>query len=284
LISLLVVLLSGLFSILNKSSIKSGIIIKKESLNKFNLQTLPTPTSTPSPTPTPRPLTFAEMNALYGPCVHLPVLMYHHVQSEESAKANKQTSISTYTDYFDKQMQYLKDKGYQTIPVDNLINFFDNGTPIPPKSILITFDDGYSDFATEANPILQKFGFKAVVFLPTGLMENSGYLTWNQIKDIGSSIFFANHTWSHKNVGVNIQTLQYEISTADTQLTEHNLNSPKVFAYPYGIDTKAAEKLLESTNYKLAFTTVPGSILCKKQRFSLPRLRIGNISLSSYGF
>jgi peptidoglycan/xylan/chitin deacetylase (PgdA/CDA1 family) len=238
----------------------------------------------PTPTPTPKPLTFAEMNTLYGPCVRMPVLMYHHVQTKEVAKADKQTSLTTYTDFFQKQMQYLKDKGYNVADMNDLINFFDNGTSVTSKSVLLTFDDGYEDFSTDAFPILQDLGFRATVFVPTGLMDNPGYLTWNQILLMNGSILFANHTWSHKNVGVSNSTMQYEISTADTQLSDRSLNSPKVFAYPFGLDSGQSEKYLASLGYKAAFTTTPGSILCKKQRFALPRIRIGSTSLSSYGF
>jgi peptidoglycan/xylan/chitin deacetylase (PgdA/CDA1 family) len=210
--------------------------------------------------------------------------MYHHIQSEDAAKADKQTNLTTYTDIFQKQMQYLKDKGYNIVSMNDLINFFDNGTPIPPKSVLLTFDDGYEDFYTDAFSVLQNLGFKATMFVPTGLMNNSDYLTWNQILEMNGSILFANHTWSHKNVGVSNATMQYEISTADTQLSDHSLNSPKVFAYPYGLDTLESEKYLVSLDYKAAFTENPGSILCKQQRFALPRICIGSISLSSYGF
>lgn len=237
----------------------------------------------PTPSPTPKPLTFAEMNDLYGPCVRLPVLMYHRVQTEESAKADNETSISVFTDYFEKQMQYLKDKNYNVVTMQALADFFDNGTKIPAKSVLITFDDGYEDFYTDAYPILQKMGFAATVFVPTGLTNNPGYLAWDQM-NATSGILYANHTWSHKNVGVDTKTMEYEISTADTQLTDHSQNSPKIFAYPYGLDTGASEKYLDSLSYKAAFTTGSGSILCKKQRFALPRIRIGNTSLSSYGF
>jgi len=244
---------------------------------------LETAVPTPTPTPTPKPLTFAEMNALYGPCVHLPTLMYHRVQTKENADANKQTSISVYTEYFDSQMQYLKDKGYSVATMNDLVNFFDNGTKIPAKSVLLTFDDGYKDFYLDAYPILQKYNYPATVFVATGLIDNSGYLAWNEIVSM-QGILFANHTWSHKNVGVEVKTMEYEILTADTQLADHNLNSPKIFAYPYGLDTRASEKYLEELEYKAAFTTIPGSTLCKKQRFMLPRIRIGNISLASYGF
>jgi peptidoglycan/xylan/chitin deacetylase (PgdA/CDA1 family) len=274
----------GIFTYFNRWVFLGGGI-KKESVSKLGqLLNIPTPTPAPTPTPTPKPLTFAEMNALYGPCVRLPVLMYHHVQTEDAAKADKQTGLTTYTDFFQKQMQYLKDKGYNTANMNDLINFFDSGTQVPAKSVLLTFDDGYEDFYTDAYPILQSFGFKATMFVPTGLINNPDYLNWDQIISMNGLVLFANHTWSHKNVEVSTATMQYEISTADTQLADHGLNSPKVFAYPYGLGSNASVSYLNSLGYKAAFTTVPGNILCKKQRFSLPRIRIGSISLSSYGF
>lgn len=272
---LLVLVIVALFQNWNFASKQISV-----SPNKFNITT---PSPSPSPTPTPRPLTFAEMNALYGPCVRLPVLMYHHIQTKEAAVAAKQTGLTVDTDYFKSQMQYLKDRGYNAATMQDLINFFDNGTPVPGKSVLITLDDGYEDNFTDAYPILQSVGFHATIFTPTGLMDNPGYLTWSQISGMNGLILFANHTWSHKNVQVT-SAMQYEISTADTQLSEHGLNVPKVFAYPYGLDTVNSENYLNSLGYKVAFSTVPGSILCKKQRFELPRIRVGNSPLSNYGF
>jgi peptidoglycan/xylan/chitin deacetylase (PgdA/CDA1 family) len=241
------------------------------------------PLSSPTPTPTPKPLTFSEMNALYGPCVYLPVLMYHHVQSSDAAKANNQVALTVTTDVFRAQMQKLKEKGYSSVSPADLAAFFDSGATFAKKSILITFDDGYGDFSQNALPILREFGFKALVFLPTGLVGNPGYLSWGEIGGISGDTFFGNHTWSHKNVKQEEGTLRREIETADTQLFERGLNIPKVFAYPYGFSNGDSKKILSELGYSLAFTTKPGSILCKKQRFDLPRVRIGNSPISAYG-
>lgn len=244
----------------------------------------PTPITSPTPSPTPKPLTFAERNALYGPCVQLPTLMYHHIQTKESATPKKQLGLTVFTDVFTSQMQYLKSKGYNTLSLSDLINFFDAGITPPKHSVLLTFDDGYADFYTDAYPVLSGLGFKATMFVPTGLVGNPDYMTWDQITSMNNNILFANHTWSHANVGISTEKMKYEISTADTQLSAHGLNNPKTFAYPYGLDSHQAEIYLNSLGYKVAFSTTPGNILCKKQRFDLPRIRIGNSSLSSYGF
>jgi peptidoglycan/xylan/chitin deacetylase (PgdA/CDA1 family) len=243
------------------------------------------PTGTPTPIPTPKPLTFSEMNSLYGPCVYLPTFMYHHVQDGKVAAQKKQTALSVDTGYFQRQMQYLADKGYTVVSMNDLIGFFDSGTTLPKKSVLLTFDDAYDDFYFNVYPILRNFSFKGTLFTPTGLVGNPGYISWGQISDANSSglVLFANHTWSHKNIKADSSVVDKEISTADTQLIERGLNNPKVFAYPYGIVGSYAEGVLAKLGYKLAFTTQPGSVLCKKQRLSLPRVRIGDMELSSYG-
>jgi peptidoglycan/xylan/chitin deacetylase (PgdA/CDA1 family) len=262
----------------------SNISVNKIVSDKFG-KLLATPTPTPSPSPTPRPLTFAEMNALYGPCVYLPTFLYHHIQSREAATADKQQSLTVYTDIFKSQMQYLKDHGYNTVTMQDLINFFDAGTPVPPHSVLLTFDDGYQDFYTDAYPILTSLGFKATMFTITGLVNNPDYLTWDEISSMNGPIVFANHTWSHKSLPSGTKEIQQnEITTADVQLSEHGLNSPKTFAFPYGDYTSFGETTLKGLGYQLAFGTVPGTAMCDKQRFHLPRVRIGDVQLSYYGF
>lgn len=244
------------------------------------------PVATISATPTkPKPLTFEEMNKLYGPCVNLPVLMYHHIEPEELAKKNKRTGLNVPPAMFKTQMEYLVTKGYVSITPADLANFFDNGVKLPNKSILITFDDGYVDNGDEAYPIMKALGIKGTIYIATGLMENFNYLTWAKINEMNNSgiINFGNHTWSHKNVGGNHDVVTKEITMADKQLADHGINAVKTFAYPYGLDTKFAEKLLADMGYKLAFTTVQGRTMCTKLRFSLPRVRVGNAPLSVFG-
>lgn len=254
-------------------------------LPSFSPQGSPLPKGSPLPSPTPRPLTFAEMQQLYGPCVHLPVLMYHHVEEKEKALSGGFKALNVEPSIFRSQLEYLKSKGYKTLSPSDLVAFFDSGQGISQKSVILTFDDGYSDFASQAFPILSEYGDKATLFLPTGLVGNPMYLTWDSVNWVAASglVYVANHTWSHKNVAKSPEVAQKEISLAQTQLTEKGLNPLKVFAYPYGVESSFAKNYLQSQDFSLAFTTKPGSTLCKKQRFSLPRVRIGNTSLSSYG-
>jgi Predicted xylanase/chitin deacetylase len=219
------------------------------------------------------------------PCVNLPVFTYHHIQDKTPAYKNRQIALTVYTDVFRQQMEYLRDNGFKVISMEDLINFFDNGVMLPNKSLLLTFDDAYNDFFTNAYPVLKSLNFKATVFTPTELINNSNYLNWEDIQEMSKNgIYFANHTSSHKDVASVNVNMKEEISKADSQLTEQNLNKNKIFAYPYGSDSSFAETYLSDLGYKVAFTTKPGTRLCRSKRFSLPRVRIGNLPLSYYGY
>ena len=246
----------------------------------------PAPTSLPTPIPSPKPLTFADLNSLYGPCVNLPVLFYHHIQNMDVAKAAGQQNLTVATDIFIQQMQYLKDHGYITLSTNSLTDFFDKSTPVPSGGVILTFDDGYEDFYVNAVPILRQLGFKAVMSLPTGLVGNPGYMTWDELSQAATTgVEIVNHTWSHANLSTNDTGLvQREVVTADGQLTQRGYNSNKAFVYPYGGYNDYAISFLQGKGYTMAFTTVSGSTLCKKLRYTLPRIRIGNASLSAYGF
>ncbi len=242
----------------------------------------------PSPTPvkTQKPLSFSEMNSKYGPCTRLPTLMYHHIEDLTLAKKLGQSGLAVSPAYFDSQMNYLATHGYQTIDPQKLVSFFQSGAAISAKSVLISFDDGYDDFYTNAYPTLKKYNLKSILFLPTGLVGNPGYLTWSEIEEMHASglVLFANHTWSHKPMNAKDAEVEMEITTADRELSEHGLNNPKIFAYPYGTVGQFAQTLLKNLGYKAAFTTHSGSVLCTQMSLTLPRVRIGNEPLSGYGF
>jgi peptidoglycan/xylan/chitin deacetylase (PgdA/CDA1 family) len=246
----------------------------------------PAPTSLPTPKPSPKPLTFADLNSLYGPCANLPVLYYHHIQNLDVAKAAGQQNLSVGTDIFLQQMQYLKDHGYITVTTNSLTDFFDKGIAVPGNAVILTFDDGYEDFYVNVLPILRQDGFKALLALPTGLVGNPGYLTWDEIGQAASSgVEIVNHTWSHADLsGNSAATDEKEVMTADGQLSSRGYNLNKAFVYPYGGYNNYAIGLLQSHGYTMAFTTASGSTMCKQQRYALPRIRIGNASLAAYGF
>jgi len=285
-----VIVLAGLFSLVLVKKIKNKLKTKLDIENRMVLPTeslSATSAATIQPsltaTPTPKPVSVEDMNKNFGPCGRVFTLMYHHIQSEDVAKKNGQINLTVTPEFLEKQLQYLKDKNYNVIGMADLNNFFVNGVKLPPKAVLLTFDDGYKDNYENMYPILKKFGDRATIFIPTGLLNNPGYLTWDDLNSMKDLVYFGNHTWSHHSSGGPEEKQDEEIGLADRQLSEHGFNNSKVFAYPYGKPSGNAEDVLTKDGYTLAFTTTHGSILCKGKKFELPRIRIGNAPLNAYG-
>jgi peptidoglycan/xylan/chitin deacetylase (PgdA/CDA1 family) len=218
----------------------------------------------------------------YGLCRNIPVLLYHHLQPLQEAINNGQKNLSVDVKIFEKQMEYLSKHGYSSLTPEQ---FLSTSADLPAKPVLLTFDDGYSDFYTYAYPILMKYGMRATVFVITGLIDNPGYLSWSNISKMKESglISFANHTWSHKNLALAKESIiRYEILTAKEQLEEHGITS-RIFAYPYGGRSKTVEKVLKELGFEAAFTTVAGWSQCLNFPYEFRRNRIGNASMAAYG-
>jgi len=234
------------------------------------------PTSTPTPAPTPN----------YGFCLRVPVLLYHHVRPQAEAVLRKQSSLNVDPGFFDLQMKYLTEHGYNTISADVLINALKTHSSVPTKSILITVDDGYRDFFTNAFSIIQKYGIKVNLLIATGLIGGEDNMSWDQISQIkGSGLaYFVDHTWSHYAIGRGSQDkIQYEIQTGKQQLEEHTGQSVNIFGYPYGSFNNNAISTLQSDGFLGAFSTIGGFLQCDSFIMTLHRNHVGNAPLSSYG-
>ena len=238
------------------------------------------------PTPTPTPIVYT------GYCLGVPVLMYHHVAPWEIAKEKGFTSLDVDNGIFDLQMAYLASHGFTTIFADDLVNALRNHTPLPPKSIVVSLDDGYQDVYDYAFPVARKYGIKITLFVPTGLLGNSSgansYYSWGELKNmLGSGIAsVGNHTWSHFPMGTQGQAKDvFEISTAEKELQQNVGKNVISFAYPYGTNAGLARlyPLLQQQGIQGAFSTFGGTVQCDSFIYALHRTRVGSIPFPAYG-
>lgn len=250
-------------------------------LNYQENQTALVPTP-PLPTPTTKQLAkkgeTKGVSTSSGYCRFVPILMYHHID-------NQPGGLYIRTDIFENQMNYLVQKGYQTKTLSEIIQAVQSKIPLPPKSIAITFDDGYRDFYTQAYPILKSLNLKATVFVVTQLMDGQAYLTWSQLSEmVGSGLITAgDHTLSHKNLpNATFDQTRDEIISAKNILEEKLGVKVNVFAYPYGGLTPEAEKILKEGNFVGAVLNRRGSV-CAGNPYEIGRVRVGNVSLSTLG-
>lgn len=236
---------------------------------------IPSPTATPTPTPIPKPSGF---------CLYIPVLMYHHVEDMDKAKAEGHQFETVSPDIFDSQMQYLVAHGYRTIKAEELISAIINHQSLG-KVAVVTLDDGYDDVYINAFQSAKKYGVVLNLMIPTGLLNNPGFMTWDQLKEIagaGNGVY--NHTWSHfsLNSGSDDKVIT-EIMTAKQQLDSNLGGNDNIFTYPYGSYSDRVVGILKSHGFIGAFSTVPGNSECEGNIMYLYRTRVGNAPLSSYG-
>lgn len=247
---------------------------------------------TPPPTPVRKslvnfPIVNAQDNISNDYCLNVPVLLYHHIKPMQIAEESGHAQLTVDSDLFDKQMAYLKSSGYNSISADELTDALINHHSLPEKSILVTMDDGYDDNFTYAFQILKKYSIAGNFMISTGLVENKGYVTWGQLREINGNphMYIYNHTWSHAFLGgVSKEKIEYEIATANIQI-ENNLGKKvKIFTYPYGSFDQIVINVLRKHGFIGAFSTINGTTQCESYIYALRRTHIGNAPLSHYGF
>jgi peptidoglycan/xylan/chitin deacetylase (PgdA/CDA1 family) len=155
-------------------------------------------------------------------CPIVPVYMFHSITDRSSKTPYGR--LSTPIETFEGMLLYLLRHKFNTITLDTLYRYLSTGEPRPPKSIVITFDDGYLDNWVNAFPILKKYGMKATIFVvpefvdpvvdirPTLLdvwqrkvhvaeLSGVGFLSWNEMREMEHSglIDIQSHSLSHTN-------------------------------------------------------------------------------------
>jgi len=278
---LILLLIISLLSFAHSSKTITGKIVSAKILG--NIQAIPPPTSIPTPTATPTPTPVP----LVGYCLNVPVLMYHHIQPNAQAQSLGQKSLSVDNGQFDLQMGYLISSGYSFVSAQQLVDALMNHSGLPNKSIVVMADDGYGDFYTYAYPVLQKYRIVANLAVISGLVGGSDYVTWGQIEEMAHSglVQMVNHTWSHYSINHgSLDKIRYEIGTAKQQLHDHTGQDIDLFVYPFGAINSLAISALQGQGIKGAFSEIPGHWQCDSFIMALHRTRIGNASLSYYGF
>lgn len=185
-----------------------------------------TPTFTASVTPTP---TWIQQ----GPdWVEVPIILYHRI---DASPINSQYYVPP--EKFDEEMKLLRDWEYTTITTDLLIKAILEGAQLPPRPIIITFDDGNISNYTAAFPIMQKYGFTGVLYIVGNYMGADGYMTAEQIKEMAAAGWeVGSHSMSHADLTALDPAIQRREIVGSKEYLESALGLPiKTFAYPFGL-------------------------------------------------
>ena len=203
----------------------------------------------------------------------IPVLNYHQINDTEK------NALTVNTEQFEAQMKYLSENGYTAITPADMLDAWENGTQLPEKPVIITFDDGYLDNYNHAFPVLEKYQLKATIFLISDYVNTyPNYLTWSAVQDMQQSglIDFESHTLSHEELtkAPDLDEAKHQL-VGSKQAIEWNLGKQVNFiAYPCGEYNDDIEQATKDAGYRAAFTVNYGLAEPGEDPFILDRVPI----------
>ncbi len=186
--------------------------------------------------------------------VGVPVLYYHSVRES----ADNEVTITP--EKLRMQLKYIKDQGYITLTMSELKNYLLDNSPIPQKSIVITFDDGYMDNYYNAFPILKDLDMVATIFCITSNLDGSYYLSKDAITEMSNyGIDIQSHTVNHHKLDKMTYSEQLaELKTSKKTLEAITGKEVTSIAYPFGNFNDNSIKAAKDAGYTLGFTTRRG--------------------------
>jgi peptidoglycan/xylan/chitin deacetylase (PgdA/CDA1 family) len=205
--------------------------------------------------------------------------MYHYISQPPAGADVYRRDLSVAPERFAEHMRYLRGAGYTSVTLDDLLYALAQGRPLPPKPIILTFDDGYADNFEYAFPILRENGFVGTFFIMTDLVtdEAPGYMTWSQIKEMSAAgqRFGSHGRQDHRTLeGRSLDYLVWVALGSQEAIEEHLGYHPRWIAYPSGEYDSKTIAVFRSAGYWGGLTTLQGTTHSLDDIFELRRIRV----------
>ena len=222
----------------------------------------------------------------------VPILMYHSVTDVPTA-STRALSVSPAT--FAAQLNYLRRQGFTGLTFGELCTRRRTGQPLPPRPIVLTFDDGYADFVDDALPLMLEQGYPATVFVTTGWLHDANsnaagtspdrMMSWAQLTELAAAgVELGAHSHSHAQLDqLSLPRLRAELTDSKHMLEDHLDQSIDSLAYPYGYSTKRVREASREVGYLHAACVGNAIATPACDPFRVPRLTIRR-STSSNAF
>ena len=179
----------------------------------------------------------------------------------------------------ENDLKHIKDSGYKTITLTMLIDAVYNGSELPEKPIIITFDDGFETSNDYLVPLLEKYDMVAVVSIIGTLADfyseiddhnlTYSYLNWEEITELvnGKRVEIQNHSFDlHKSSGqrrgakkINGESIESyteflseDVGKMQRLTAEHTSWTPNTFTYPFGRYSPESKEILKNLGFKAA--------------------------------
>ncbi len=216
----------------------------------------------------------------------VPILYYHRVEENIAPKSGVSPKM------FEWQMEYLRRGKYSSVSFGDLENHISFGHPLPPRPLIISFDDGHADIFTRVFPILKRFGFTATVFLVSGYIgknadwdgckkgEDLPLVTRENIHEmVADGFHFGSHTRTHKRlIDLSEEAAREEIEKSKQDLENLTQRPVRSFSYPYGDFNKEIMEMVKVAGYGAARTVLRGNIHFEEDLIQLRCIKVNGFT------
>ncbi len=220
---------------------------------------------------------------------HVPILMYHHI-SDTPPLAYSQVDLTVTAHDFAAQLAYLSTHGYHAIKLVDLFNTLYYGRPLPPRPVILTFDDGYADNYTDAFLLLRRYHMVGEFYIITGFVGTTlgvnTYVTWPQVEAMAAAgMDMESHTVSHPDLGLlDAGRDAYELRFSRAVLAGFIHRAVQFMAYPSGAPfrsgTLAAQARIRTILARYGYIgavldpITPSPQQDAREPYELPRVRV----------
>ncbi len=188
-------------------------------------------------------------------------------------------------------MHWLRNAGYHSLNLPEALAGLEANEDLS-KAFVLTFDDGYRDFYTEAMGVIKQCGFTATIFLATdrirdtsSRIEGADYLTWNEVRELhAEGIQFGSHTVTHPDLrSLDPNLLEYELGESKEIIEQSIGSSVSAFSYPFSFPeedvnfVRFLEDLLNNLGFDFGVCSILGRAGKNSNRFFLPRLPMNSL-------
>jgi len=233
---------------------------------------------------------------LFGETVKVPIIMYHSIL-KDTKKSGKYVITPS---QLEADLKYIRDNGYTTIVMQDLIDYVYNGAELPEKPIILTFDDGYYNNYLYAYPLLKTYNQKAVISIigkytdmyTENPDENANYahVTWDNANEMQNSGFveIQNHSYdmhttdkgrngTKKKKGETSEqykkVLNDDIGRLQGMFLERMGYKPTTFTYPFGSISLESVDIIKDMGFVASLSCESGMNKLKRDPEELYRMK-----------